>query len=187
MKDTNYISEKYRKYLLEVVFEEQKYYTVFGADLSDNEIDKLLVDTDGNILLFPLPHDLFSSIQNRTTFFDNDMLKKWAIEAFDFEKPYAVINLDILSKNTFYLNDVQLLKSIYGTLGIIEDYAYQIGDKSLLALMEKDVLLQFQDSLSDYFIWSENKALKIPVDANILYLSLKEVYERVKEKLYIYQ
>ena len=69
MKETNYISEKYRKYLLEIVFEEQKYYTVFGADLSDKEIDKLLVNADGSILLFSVPTDLLSLILKSTSFF----------------------------------------------------------------------------------------------------------------------
>lgn len=69
MDATNHISEKYRKYLLEIIFEGQKYYTVFGADFTENETDKLLVDVNGKMLLFSSPDDLLSSILKSTSFF----------------------------------------------------------------------------------------------------------------------
>lgn len=187
MKGTNYISEKYRKYLLEIVFAEQKYYTVFGADLSDKEIDKLLVDADGSILLFSMPTDLLSLILQSTSFFDNGVLQEWAREINGIKEPYAVINFDVLSKNIFDLNDIGLFKSIYDTLGIVEDYSNQISDERLLALLEEAILLQFKDDLADYFTWSESKAFKISVDVDVLFLSLNEIHKRLKEKLNIYQ
>lgn len=187
MKGTNYISEKYRKYLLQVVYAEQKYYTVFGADLSDKETDKLLVDADGSILLFSMPADLLSLILKSTSFFDNEVLQKWAEEINGIKEPYAIINIDVLSKDIFHLNDIELFKSIYDTLGIIEDYSNQISDGRLLAILERDILLQFKDDLADYFTWSKSKAFKISVNIDFLSLSLKDVHKRLKEKLNIYQ
>ncbi|WP_160716325.1 hypothetical protein [Chitinophaga solisilvae] len=187
MKKIDNISERYRKYLLQIVFEEQMYYTVSGADFSDQETDKLLVDADGNILLFSLPADLLSVILKGTSFFDNGILQEWAREINGIEESYAVINLDLLGQNNFYLNDVDLLKSIYDTLGIVEDYANQINDERLLALLEKDILLQFKDDLASYFIWSENKAFKTFVHVDALLLLLKEIHTKLKERLNIYQ
>jgi hypothetical protein len=187
MEDVSYLSEKYRKYLLEVIFAGNKYYTVFGADLSDSEIDKLLVDNDGNILLFSNPADLLAMILKGTSFFDNERLHKWAEENLDVIEPYTVVNFDILTKGDIGFKDIQSFKSIYYTLGIIDDYSNQVSDKGLFTLLKKDILLQFKEDLSDYFIWSESEAFKILVDVDILFLSLKKIYEKLKGKLRIYQ
>ncbi|MEV4886792.1 hypothetical protein MRBLMN1_005359 [Chitinophaga ginsengisegetis] len=186
MKDINFISEKYRKYLLEVLFAEQRYYTVFGADFTQNEIDKLLVDADANILLFPLSTDLLSTILKSTSFFDSGVLQAWAKEIWGIEEPYSVINFDVL-KNTLELKDTILLKSVYDALGIVEDYANQVGDERLLALLSKDILLQFKDDLADYFTWSESKTFRISVNTDVVHLSLKEIHIRLSEKVNIYQ
>ncbi|PSL45743.1 hypothetical protein CLV51_104450 [Chitinophaga niastensis] len=187
MKDINYISEKYRKYLLEVIFEEQKYYTVFGADFSDNEIDKLLVGIDKNILLFSTPEDLLAVIQKSTCHFDNKVLGEWAKESFGIKSPYAIINFDVLSLSSIDLKDSQLFKTIYDTLGIVEDYSNQVSNEGLLNLLGKDVLSQFKDELSDYFIWSESKEFKISVDVDMLLFYLNNIYKKVKEKITIHQ
>jgi hypothetical protein len=187
MKDTNEISEKYGKFLLEIVLAEQKYYTVFGADISDSDIDKLLVDADGSLLLFSTPIALLSLIPENTSFFDNNTLQEWAKEINGNKEPYAVIYLDDLSRDIFDLNDLELFKSIYHTLGIVEDYSKQMNDEGLLALFEKDILQQFMEDLANYFTWSENRTLKISVDVDVLSLHLKEIYEMTKERLKIYQ
>ncbi|SEW51583.1 hypothetical protein [Chitinophaga arvensicola] len=187
MKGTNYISEKYRKYLLEIIFAEQKYYTVFGADLSDKETDKLLVDVDGNILLFSMPADLLSLILKSSSFFDNSVLQEWAGEINGIKEPYTVISFDVLTKNIFDLSDVELFKSIYDTLGIVKDYSVQIGDERLRTLLDDDILLQFKGDLAGYFTWSESTSFKISVNVDVLFFSLKEVYKRLKEKLSFYQ
>lgn len=187
MKDTNEISEMYGKFLLEIVLAELKYYTVFGADISDNDIDKLLVDADGNLLLFSTPMALLSSIPENTSFFDNVTLQEWAKEINGIKEPYAVIYLDDLSRDIFDLNDLELFKFIYHTLGIVEDYSKQMNDEGLLALFEKDVLKQFVEDLANYFTWSENKEFKISVDVDVLSLHLKEIYAITKARLKIYQ
>lgn len=187
MKDINDVSERYRKYLLEIVFVEQKYYTVFGADISDNYIDKLLVDADGSLLLFLSPMDLFSLIPKNTSFFDNGALQEWTGRVAGIIDPYAVYFFDDLSKDIFDLNDLELFRSIYHTLGIVEDYSKQINDERLLAFFEKDILLQFVDDLANYFTWFENEVFKISVDIDVLSLHLKEIYERLKERVKIYQ
>jgi len=185
--DTNIISEKYCKFLLEIVFAKRKYYTVFGADTSDNNIDKLLVDPDGSLLLFSTPMALLSLVPKNTSLFDQEALQEWAREMNGITKPYAVISFDDLSKEMIDLGDLELFRSIYHTLGIVEDYSKQINDERLLVLFEKDILLRFVDDLANYFTWSENKTFKISVDIDVLSLHLKEIYERLKGRLKIYQ
>ena len=92
-----------------------------------------------------------------------------------------------MSRNFFDLNDIESFKSIYDTLGIVEDYSNQISDERLLALLEYDILLQFKDDLANHFTWSGSKSFKISVDVDVLFLSLKEVHKRLKEKINIYQ
>ncbi|MEZ2440736.1 hypothetical protein AB6805_03375 [Chitinophaga sp. RCC_12] len=186
MKYINDISEKYCKFLLEIVFAEQKYYTVFGADISDNDIDKLLVNADGSLLLFSTPVELLSLIKKNNSFFDNEALQEWAREINGINESYAVISFDVLSKDITDLNDLELFKSIYHTLGIVEDYSKQINDERLLALCEQGILVQFVDDLADYFTWSENKVFTISVDIDILSLHLKGIYERLKERVKTY-
>lgn len=187
MKDNSFISEKYKKFLLGIVFEGQQYCTVSGADLSDDGIDKLLVDADDNILICSKPADLLILIQKDASFFDNKRLHEWAKEIAGIEVPYATISFDVLAKSSFDLNDTELFNAIYDTVGIVEDYAIQVSDEKLLAIYERDILLQFKDDLANYFLWGQNKVFKISVDLGVLFLSLKEIYERLKEKLNIYQ
>ena len=40
----NIVSEEYRKYLIEVIYEERCYFTVWGTDLPGGNADKWLVD-----------------------------------------------------------------------------------------------------------------------------------------------
>lgn len=187
MKDINSTSEKYRKYLLEVLFEEQMYYTVWGSDLSNNDTDKLLIDADNNILAFQTPAALLTAILKANSFFDNEMLSKWAKEAFGIEKPYATINFDGLSIKNIDLSNVDLFRQVNDTLGVVTDYAIQVNEESLLKLLESDALKQFKDDLSDYYIWSESETLKTSVDADDLILSLNSIYTVLKKRLTIRQ
>ncbi|MBO9731471.1 MAG: hypothetical protein J7623_22715 [Chitinophaga sp.] len=184
MNNTNYISEKSSKFLLEIIFATQHYYTVSGADLTDNYVDKLLVDTDGSLLLCATPSDVLSLISKESSFFDNETLQEWSRQVTGIKTAYAVIDLDILLKDAF---DPESYESVYYTLGVVKDYALQLNDEKLLAIFERDILKQFIDDLADYFTWSENDLLKISVEINILLLSLKEIYERLKQCIHIYQ
>lgn len=183
MKAISYISEKYRKYLLEVTFAGQKYYTVFGADYTENETDKLLVDITGRMLLFSSSADLLSSILKTTYFFDTEVLQTWAKEILDIEKSYQLINFDVLTQRPFDVKDIKLFKSIYDTIGVIEDYANQVRDEKLLAVLTSDILLQFKNDLASYFIWSGTKIFKLSVDVDVLHLSLSDLHARLKERL----
>lgn len=182
----NYISEKYRKYLLEVIFEKQRYYTVFGADLSDNELDKLLIDKDKKLILYSSYEDLLTIIRTTTYFFDTKTLQEWAKDIEGIKSPYATISLDVLSISIDF-EDVNLVKSVYDTLGIIEDYANQVNDEGLFQFLQMDTLVQFKNEVSDYFIWSESKELKISVDINALLILLKEINKILKGKLITYK
>jgi hypothetical protein len=44
-------SEKHRKYLIAITFNGEKYFTVWGTDMKDNEVDKLLVNS-GKLIVF---------------------------------------------------------------------------------------------------------------------------------------
>jgi len=57
----NIVSEEYRKYLIEVIYEERCYFTVWGTDLPGGNADKWLVDQTDCLLLF----DNLSSLQTQ--------------------------------------------------------------------------------------------------------------------------
>lgn len=177
------ISEKYSKYLLEVVFQEQTYYTVFGADKSDQNVDKLMVNADQHILLFLTPAAVFSTILAGNHFFDSESMQAWALEGSAI-LPYTSIDLDVLSKNDFNSADIDFIKSVYHVLGIVEDYAIQVRNEYLLNLMKKQIYLEFMSEGSDYFAW-EDSELKITVGVAEMSDFLKKIYEVLKYQMAI--
>ncbi|WP_212002732.1 hypothetical protein [Chitinophaga sp. HK235] len=56
-------SEKYQKYLLQIILKGRIYYTVSGADLTDHDKDKLLVNNQRQLVLALTISDLSTTIE----------------------------------------------------------------------------------------------------------------------------
>jgi hypothetical protein len=147
-------SAHFSKYLTGIIYNGASYYTVSGADSTDQEADKLLVDTNEQLLLFSDREHLIRAILNTNHFFDIELLHAWARESHDIENAYTVIDLDVLSLRDIHVTQTDLLKSVYITIGIVEDYAYQTNNRALISLLESDIVRLHYDIFADYFLWS---------------------------------
>ncbi|OQP42716.1 hypothetical protein A4H97_11140 [Niastella yeongjuensis] len=175
------VSEKYRKYLLKIAYDNQYYYTVAGADLQDEEKDKLLINSNKQLVLFSDVASLLQAIKKGEYYFDRDNLQKWEKEFSSSEEPYAEVDLDIVGRTEIDFTDSDELISIHLTLGILTDYAIQIDDKLMIARLYESVIEEFKDSVMDYAIWKITEDLIITFDRNLFLSTLNDLYFSLKK------
>lgn len=145
-------SQKYRKFLIEVIYKGASYYTVWGTD--DNDIDKFIVDTTGKLLLFSNRGDVFRVVLNTDHFFDIKLLQAWAREGDLIENPDSVMDLDVLSMRNIPATATDLLESVYHNVGLVQDYAVQVNNGELINLFDSDIVRFHYDFFANYFLWS---------------------------------
>ncbi|NLR66969.1 hypothetical protein HGH92_21860 [Chitinophaga varians] len=181
------VSEKHRKFLLEVRFAGKVYYTVQGADTSDKSYDdKWLTDTEGKILLFSSPDDLYTEIMRMDEIFDKTEMRAWAVARLDDYEPYAVVDLDLLENAQLQLVNRELISAIYITLGLLKDYVIQVDDVMMLLLLEDSVTVRFLDDWADYIVWGKKMSAKLEIDKTLFPL-LKALYSQLSEKIKIHR
>ena len=174
------ISDKYNKYLLEVILEGHSYYTVMGADRSDEFAAKVLTNTAGEWLLFTTPADLYKAILEAGPSFDQEHITAWAKEVGDHADPHATINLDLLVEKDLDANSKELFYGILISLGLIEDFAIQIENEALLNILDTDIILDLREYLVDFFNFGVGKSFKIPVDVEHISRSLQELFQQLR-------
>lgn len=145
-------SQKYRKFLVEVIYKGASYYTVWGTD--DHDIDKFIVDTNGKLLLFSNRGDVFRVVLNTDHFFDIQLLQAWARECDLIESPDFVMDLDVLSMRNIPATATDLLESVYHNVGLVKDYALQVNNGELLNLFDSDIVRFHYEVFANYFLWS---------------------------------
>jgi len=149
-------SEKYKKYLLQVTYNDETYYTVSGADVSDNETDRLLTDAEGNICLYTDLPSLRKGIAEGVITFDTANLQAWGKDINETDTAYTGLDLSSLKSDSLEADDDPLLYEIYGTLGIVTDYALQQNVTELLDLLRSPIVQEYQDICADLFLWSSD-------------------------------
>ncbi|MBO9205280.1 MULTISPECIES: hypothetical protein [Niastella] len=174
-------SEKYRKYLLEITYDNQCYYTVSGLDLEDEEKDKLLINSKKQLVLFSDVASLLKAIKNGDYYFDKNNIQKWEAAFSSSDGPYAAIDFDILGKPAIDFTDPATLISIHLTIGILSDFAIQVDDKLLLARLYQSIIEEFKDSVMDYAIWKTTEDIAIAFNRNLFLGILNELYFSLKE------
>lgn len=178
------ISEKCRKYLLEVRLSGKAYFTVWGADRTSDEQDKWLTDIDGHILLFVSPEALYTEVLLMDDVFDKTQTQDWALAMAGRNDPYYTVDLDLLNSAKSRPDD---LATHYINLGLLEDFAIQADDQQLLSLLGDDIVGCFRDVLADYVVWGKTVPAKIPIDAGELFPLLKILHALLLPKVKVYQ
>src|SRR5688572_64210 len=110
-------SEKYKKYLLQVVYNDETYYTVSGADMSDNDNVRLLTDADGKICLYADLPSLRKGIEEGVVTFDTPNLQAWGKDINETDTAYTGFDFSSLKSEFLEADDDPLLYEIYGALG----------------------------------------------------------------------
>lgn len=175
------VSEKYRKYLLKIIYDKQDYYTISGADFEDEEKDKVLINSNKQLLLFSDVVRLLKAVKEGECYFDRDNILKWAEEFSSSEQPYAEVDFDKIGKPDIDFSDIDVLKSILDTLGILTDFAIQVNDKLMIDRLYQSVINEFKDNVMDFIVWDSDEELKVTVDQNLFLNALSELYLSLKQ------
>lgn len=179
------ISEKYRKYLLSSKYKNGSYYMVAGADLEQNEEDKVLISTDSKIMLFSNIMSIAEYVKNANSCFDHSNLIEWAEFLNTLSKPYAFINLDSIQKIDNF-DDKENIDAIFFSLGIIKDYAHQVGNSDLLCVFNTKDLMRFNDCCLDFLVWKITSDFDIKkINISKLNASLDKIYKILHSCIFI--
>ncbi len=178
------LSEEFRKYLISIEFEGKSYYTVSGADLSDNEDDKILINSSQEIIAFKEIESLVKYVDNSKYIFDQENLRKWTRYLSKSSQPYTNISFDILS-NISDLENYTDIRSVYVSLGFLMDYAIQTNDDEMLNILNSVELSSFKDSSADFFLWKGTDEFTLEINKAKLLLLLRQLFQRIKVKIII--
>ncbi len=178
----NMISEEFRKWLIEVIYKEQHYFTVWGSDRTDNYNDKWLVDEMDGMMFFRDVTELRSRLMSDTYFFDNENLKKW-ISHPDWEAiPNNLLDLDLLVREDFnHLNP--LLDELYILIGLIEDFAIQRDEDEMIALFRSDLFMRFKDEAANTFLWAGQDEFDKDFDFTALMKECHKLHKDLSRKI----
>ena len=176
------ISERYRKYLIEIKINDKYFYTVWGTDLNDNENDKLLVK-DKKLLLFKNKNSFVEKKDNlKNIFYDDQNFENW-LNHESFEEPYSSTNFDTLKDISGKdLRNKETGLEIINTLNLIHDFYIQIQEDQ--TVFSSNLLLSIKDYLYNQHFWkNDNPTKKIPFNLKQANAILKKIYMEFIQKI----
>ncbi len=146
-------SEEYRKYLIELQFDNFNAYTVWGTDMADKEIDKLLV-SNTKVMAFKEIKEIKLAFKDIDTPFLDDMnFREW-VKHEDLNTAYSVNNLTWLSKFKFsFLNDRSTSLEVLADINLIQDFAVQVEHSRLQPIFEQSAMVNLKDFIYDNHFW----------------------------------
>lgn len=172
------LSEKYRKYLIQINYKKLSYYSVFGADLTKEEIDRLLIDKKGRLVLAYSMPNLVQFVKSCDWHsFDEENFHKWLLH-INSGSIYTSFNLDSL---IFYgERNKKELSDLYNLLGLLDDYSFQTDDNSLSSLLSRIEIQEFKDKMADATLWGINEKVYFNPTLNKVF---KDIYESLRLRL----
>jgi hypothetical protein len=146
------ISEKYQKYLIKILIDDKPYYTVMS--INEDGLDEVLINGNNQILFFASVDRLmeYGLQADRINITDKDNAVQWLKQISLPLEPYAEakFNFDI---TTDVVSKRGLLEDVIFTIGLIEDYAYQVKNEQLLEILSTKEIIDLKDFFMDAFIW----------------------------------
>ena len=171
------ISEKYRKYLIQIKLHDNSYYTVWGTDMNDNENDKMLVKNNKLVLFYKIGTLKKKLFEYKGIFSDENNFENWIGEE-SFEESYSTTDLTCLCTfSELDLKNNKVASDIIDSLNIILDFYIQI--KKNKRVFCSKLLLDFKDNLYNNHCW-KNDGLVFPFnDVTIIKIQgiLKKIYD----------
>lgn len=156
------ISEKYRKYLISFIISGVEYFSIWGTDLEDEEIDKLVLNSEGDLILSTDFNDLRGFLlDNEHLLFDKMNFLSWLKELKEI-KPYASYNLNLVEKmidlNQPFLRDdnKEMLIEVFDFFNLFSDLAYQKNDSDIISIYENKNNQIFIDYIYTIFFWNSS-------------------------------
>lgn len=129
------ISERYLRFVIEIEYTGELYYTVWGTDSTTaDEEDKMLVDADGHFLLFKTVEAAIAYTKEHKNLFDQKNFDGWLKEIQEPILPHMGIDLDLLQDKEIDISTEENFEELINAQSFVSDYSIQIGDDYLIDL-----------------------------------------------------
>jgi hypothetical protein len=153
----NEISEKYKKFIIEIKINKVSRLFITGMDISKSDDDFVLVDPSDNILMFENIEQIIDFVEMENDIIDARNFKKWAQELI-YEKPYISFDLDRITQKIRHSDSIveierNYLSQILDLINIIGDYTYQVKDNDLTTAIDDKPIEHFKEFYMDTYIW----------------------------------
>jgi hypothetical protein len=149
-------SQHFEKWLIKIKYSEfkQPIYLVWLTDTLDNETDKMLINSSGQIIGSKNPSVLFDFIQRtRHKLFDSRKTKGWARMVYDLPpKPTVTYNLDKFIGTTKNL-DQKNLEELANFINLFGDLITTTKDKGLNKLKNKKEINEVWEYYYNNVFW----------------------------------
>lgn len=154
-------SEKFRKYIIELIFSDGSYYTVWGTDMSDPEEPDLLLVRDNKIIVFNSPAILKEKLAMcEDAYFDNSNIQEWLNEEKFFHS-YTSYNFELINKiSPELLKQKEESLALLDIINLMEDFYIQINNMAILKVLKSPELVILKDFIYDNYLWKRSAELK---------------------------
>lgn len=150
----NLISEKHKRYIIEVSYNNKEYYTLWGADLTTfNEEDKVLINEKNQFLLFSSIKGLLDYLKTSKNLFDERSTINWLKEIIDPVEPHSFINIDVLNLKEFDTGNKDTFTAIIDAKNFVSDFGFQTSNKQIEDILLSKDAQDFYDAYMDNYIW----------------------------------
>jgi len=161
------IFEKYQKYILAFRLSGKKYFTLWGADLSDeSQPDKYLCNKTGKLIVFKNISEISDKIKSyKENYFDKSNFSKFSSEVTKLEKERLkiyTVNIDFILDELYkmkftdeFLKNEKFFNEFVDLMNLMGDYAAQFKDAALAKeLWDKD-FSNLLEHFYDLFLWKD--------------------------------
>ncbi len=159
------INVKYEKWLITFQLDTLVYYSVWGADSTDDGNDKLWIDDQQRILLTVDPAKSIDIILSKALpTFDAENLMNWALEHNVNQSSFkddSLTNFDTLIRKAASIryDNLQKIKpkvasDLINFINLFGDYAYQTNEDSLLKIHSNPSVRIFWEFMYDAYFWT---------------------------------
>lgn len=145
-------SEKYRKYLIELEFNDLTVLTVWGTDMVDGE-DKLLVNGE-KLIVLKTAVNIKSVLQKlEAPYLDQENYRQW-IDEENLNDIYNSNDMKLLSKFEFSsLEEKSTSLTVLSDINLIQDFAIQVDHSKLLPIFDQSAMVNLKGFIYDNHFW----------------------------------
>lgn len=157
-------SEKYRKYLINLRSVNFSGFIVWGADMADEENDKLFL-RNGKILLLTSTKNIRSELIPNQVFKDEQNFEMWR-NSDEVYLANSTVDLTVLTEfSESSLGSKDIGFNLISCINLIRDYSLQVQHDLLNAHLDSKVIQELFDFLYNEFFWKKVDGIKNSVDA----------------------
>ena len=201
------INVSHKKWIIGFRLESTLLYSVWGADSTDNDDDKLWVDAHQRIIAFSEPQQTIEAVLTSSLLlFDSHNVHRWASSIMEHGYSYKptsvyIYDIDRISEQIDHIdfdnlaaNSPGLMLEFINILNLVGDYVLQIDDKAAIQTWDNSSLRLFREYMYNAYFWTippddlKFRQHELLQNYNVYDCeqSLKEILSTFKKRLQLY-